>query len=504
MRRDGQRLPAWMMVSAVRERQPGAADAAGDDSRAARPVSHYIVALIDISERKRNEERIAFLAQHDMLTELPNRALCVERLRAAIQRAARTGEKVAVLFIDLDRFKTINDSLGHHVGDALLRSVAQRLQGAVRAGDTVARLGGDEFVVVLNGVHTVDEIADIAGQRLAPRVREPHAVAGAELHVSCSVGVAVWPDDAKDIEALMRHADAAMYATKADGRDGVRFFTPELNDRAQRRLQVESALRHALERHELRLHYQPRVDADGRRMMGVEALLRCESAALGPMAPGSFVPVAEETGLIVPIGAWVIDEACRQWAAWAAAGVDVPQISLNVSAVQLRDGQLVGVLRDALARHACPPQAIEIELTESTLMGDAEHLLAQLRTIKALGVGLAVDDFGTGYSNLAYLQRFPINRLKVDRSFVSRIVEEPGHLAISRAIIGLGHSLGLQVVAEGVEQEAQARALRQAGCDELQGFLYAQPLPAADLVRWLGGRGRSDGAQATAGQLCVA
>ncbi|MBP6899809.1 MAG: EAL domain-containing protein [Burkholderiaceae bacterium] len=471
-RRDGQRLPVWMMVSAVRDRQQGL-------------VEHYIIALIDISERKRNEERISFLAQHDVLTELPNRSLCVERLRAAVQRAERTGEKVGVLFIDLDRFKTINDSLGHHVGDGLLRSVAQRLLGVVRAGDTVSRLGGDEFVVVLNGVRSVDEIADIAAQRLVPRVREPHLVDGAELHVSCSVGVAVWPDDSRDIDALMRHADAAMYQTKAEGRDGVHFFTPELNDRAQRRLQIESALRHALERQELSLHYQPRVAAQGRQLMGVEALLRWQSAELGSLSPGGFVPVAEESGLIVPIGAWIIDQACRQWVAWSRAGLAVPQVSINVSAVQLRDGRLVSVLSEALARHGCPPQALEVELTESTLMGDAEHLLAQLHAIKSLGVSLAVDDFGTGYSNLAYLQRFPIDRLKVDRSFVARIAEEPSHLAISRAIIGLGHSLGLKVVAEGVEHEVQARALRQAGCDELQGYLYAQPMPAEGLADWL-------------------
>ena len=420
-----------------------------------------------------------------MLTELPNRALCIERLRAALQRAERTRDKVAVLFIDLDRFKTINDSLGHHVGDALLRSVAQRLLGGVRAGDTVSRLGGDEFVVVLNGVDGVDEIDRIVAQRLVPRVRAPHAVDGAELQVSCSVGVAVYPDDAQDIDTLMRHADAAMYQAKAEGRDGVHYFTPALNERAQQRLQVESLLRRAIERGELSLHYQPRVDARSGALLGAEALLRWHSAELGEVSPARFIPVAEETGLIVPIGAWVIDEACRQAMQWRSEGRPVPQVAVNLSGLQLRDGQLLPVLQQALARHGCPPGAIELELTETTLMDNAEHTLAQLHAIKGLGVALAVDDFGTGYSSLAYLSRFPIDRLKIDRSFVADMLDDPTDMAITRAIIGLGHTLQLKVVAEGVEQPREAELLRQAGCDELQGYLIARPMPAAALLAWM-------------------
>jgi diguanylate cyclase (GGDEF)-like protein/PAS domain S-box-containing protein len=482
-RRDGSRLPAWMMVSAVRS-GPGGHGGGGGGAQTGE-LSHYIVTLIDISDRKHNEERIRFLAEHDVLTELPNRALCIERLRLALQRAERTGDKVAVLFIDLDRFKTINDSLGHHVGDSLLRSVAARIVGAVRAGDTVSRLGGDEFVVVLNGVESIEEIGRIVEHRILPRVAQPHAVEGAELHVSCSVGIAVYPDDAADIDTLMRHADAAMYQAKAEGRNGAQFFTAELNERAQRRLQIESHLRHAAGRGELALHYQPRVDAHSGRLLGVEALLRWHSAALGPMMPGQFVAIAEETGLIVGIGAWVIDEACRQFAQWRDAGLPVPQVAVNVSGVQLQDGQLVAVLRDALARHACPPGAIEVELTESTLMGNAEHILGQLHAIKRLGVALAVDDFGTGYSSLAYLNRFPIDRLKIDRSFVSDMLEDPTDMAITRAIIGLGHTLNLKVVAEGVEREREAQLLREAGCDELQGYLYGRPMPAQALADWI-------------------
>ncbi len=483
-RRDGSELPAWMMVSAAREGPAGPLSQHGAVSGSGE-LAYYIVTLIDISDRKRNEERIRFLAQHDVLTELPNRALCIERLRAALQRAERTQEKVAVLFIDLDHFKTINDSLGHHVGDALLRSVAQRLLGGVRAGDTVSRLGGDEFVVVLNGVDGVDEIGRIVAQRLVPRVRQPHAVDGAELQVSCSVGIAVYPDDAQDIDTLMRHADAAMYQAKAEGRNGVQYFTPALNERAQQRMQVESLLRRAIERGELSLHYQPRVDARSGALLGAEALLRWHSAELGLVSPARFIPVAEETGLIVPIGAWVIDEACRQAMQWRTEGRPVPQVAVNVSGLQLRDGQLLPVLQQALARHGCPPGAIELELTETTLMDNAEHTLAQLHAIKGLGVALAVDDFGTGYSSLAYLNRFPIDRLKIDRSFVADMLDDPTDMAITRAIIGLGHTLQLKVVAEGVEQPREAALLREAGCDELQGFLIGKPMPPAALQAWM-------------------
>jgi len=391
-----------------------------------------------------------------------------------------------VLFLDLDRFKVINDSLGHHVGDGLLRSVAERIVASVRAVDTVSRLGGDEFVVILNGVADVDEIRAIVDERLFPMVGQPHEVDGGQLHVSCSIGIAVYPDDARDLDTLMRHADAAMYHAKAQGRDGARFFTPELNERAQSRLQIESNLRHAIERGELSLHFQPRVDARSRELLGVEALLRWNSAALGPVAPSRFISIAEETGLIVGIGAWVIDEACRQHRAWRSAGVDIPQVSVNVSAMQVRDGSLLETLRAALHTHAMPPGSVEIELTETTLMDSVDKTLVQLHAIKRLGVELAIDDFGTGYSSLNYLNRFPIDRLKIDRSFVRDMLDDPTDLAITRAIIGLGHTLDLKVVAEGVETEREAETLRASNCDELQGYLIARPMPAQDLVAWLG------------------
>ncbi|MBX3603641.1 MAG: EAL domain-containing protein [Piscinibacter sp.] len=474
-RRDGSCYPAWLMLSVVREGQQGG-------------VSHFIATTIDITDRKRNEERIRFLAQHDVLTELPNRSLCQERLRLAVQQAARRGDRVAVLFIDLDRFKNINDSLGHHIGDGLLRSVAQRLTGSVRAGDTVSRLGGDEFVVVLGSVADANEVAAMVEERLVPGIRAPHDIDGAEIHVSCSVGIALYPDDAGDIDTLMRHADAAMYQAKSLGRDAAQFFSPDLNERAQRRLKVESNLRRAIERGELSLHYQPRLHATSGRIRGVEALLRWTSAELGVVAPAQFIAVAEEAQLIVDIGAWVIGEACAQLARWRAQGLDVPQVSINVSALQLRDDGLVQTLRAALERYALPPGTVELELTESTLMDRAEQTLERLHAIKRLGVQLAIDDFGTGYSSLNYLNRFPIDRLKVDRSFVRDMFEDPTDLAITRAIIGLGHTLGLSVVAEGVETEREAQTLRELGCDELQGFHFCMPVEADRLAHWLGGR----------------
>jgi diguanylate cyclase (GGDEF)-like protein len=392
---------------------------------------------------------------------------------------------VAVLFIDLDRFKTINDSLGHHVGDALLRSVSQRLQEVVRDGDTVSRLGGDEFVVALGGVHDAEEVLAVVERRLIPRVREVHHVAGAELHVSCSVGMALYPDDSRDIDELMRHADVAMYQAKAMGRDSAQFFKPELNERAHRRLRIESCLRHAVERGELALHYQPRVAAPDGRLLGVEALLRWQSPELGPMVPAEVIAIAEETRLIMPVGAWVILEACRQQAQWRREGLGTLRVSINISAVQLRDASLVDTLAAALLRHGTDPASIELELTESMLLESVDHTMQQLQALKRLGVQLAIDDFGTGYSSLNYLHRFPIDRLKIDQSFVRDLLDDPTDRAITHAIIGLGHTLGLKVVAEGVESEAVAAVLRQAKCDELQGYHFARPLPPAALAGWM-------------------
>ncbi|KTT22675.1 EAL domain-containing protein, partial [Pseudacidovorax intermedius] len=470
-RRDGQVYPAWIVASVVRD---------GPDR-----ISHYIFTSIDISDRKRSEERIRYLALHDVLTGLPNRSLCAERLREAIERAQASGQQVGVLFIDLDRFKTINDSLGHHVGDALLRSVAQRFADSVRPVDTVSRLGGDEFMVILDGVTDTRELEAVVEQRILPAVREPHDVHGSQLYVSCSVGMAMYPEDGADIDTLMRHADMAMYDSKSSGRDTARFFTPSMNDKAQQRQRVESCLRHAIERDELWLAYQPRIDAATGRMVGVEALLRWESSELGLVPPAEFIPIAEESGQIVALGDWVIQQACAQHEAWRRAGLGALTVSLNMSAVQLRTSGVPEVLRNALARHQVDPALLEVELTESTLMETAEETMTQLHALKTLGLTLAIDDFGTGYSNLSYLNRFPIDKLKIDRSFVQQMLEDPAQLAIARAIIGLGHTLGLRVVAEGVERPEHARMLHAAQCDELQGYHYARPMPPDALEAWL-------------------
>ena len=469
-RRNGTTYPAWLVASVVRD---------GPDR-----VSHYIFTSIDISDRKRSEERIRYLALHDVLTELPNRFLCIERLGRAIREARLAGRRVGVLFLDLDRFKVINDSLGHHVGDALLKSVAQRLLAAVRPGDTVSRLGGDEFVIVLRDVADGDAVLALVDQ-LVPAVRRAHDIDGNELHVSCSVGIALYPEDGADIDELMRHADVAMYQSKAGGRDTARFFTSEMNERARRRQRIESNLRHAVERDAFRLHFQPRVDARSGHAVSVEALLRWHDDELGGVSPGEFIPVAEESGQIVAIGAWVVERACAQHAAWRRQGLGAVPVSINVSALQLRDPELIATLDDTLRRHGVAPADLEIELTESTLMDTSDRTLAPLRALKALGVRLSIDDFGTGYSSLAYLHRFPIDMLKIDRSFVHRMLDDPTHLAIVRAVIGLGHTLGLRVVAEGVESGPTARMLREARCDELQGFHFARPMDADALAAWL-------------------
>jgi diguanylate cyclase (GGDEF)-like protein/PAS domain S-box-containing protein len=475
-RRNGEVFPAWLMISAVRDGQGAPA--------------FYICTSIDITERKKSEERIQFLAEHDVLTELPNRSLCIERLRLALQQSGRGGLKVAVLFIDLDRFKTINDSLGHHVGDRLLRSVAGRLVEAVRAGDTVSRLGGDEFVVVLNGVVDSDEVTHIVERRLIPLIREPHDLDGAEIHISCSVGIAMHPDDGEDIESLMRHADVAMYQAKAKGRNSAQFFSAEMTERAQQRLRLESCLRHAVEQDELRLYFQPLVSAATGAITGAEGLLRWTSAELGAVSPAEFIPIAEEAGFIVPIGEWVIEQACAQIAMWRAAGLGYIAVSINLSTLQLRDAGLLSVLASSLRRHGVPKGVLELEITESALMESVEVNLQKLQAIRELGVGLAIDDFGTGYSSLNYLNRFPLDKLKIDRSFVHDMLDDPTDLAITRAIIGLGHTLGLKVVAEGVETEQEVGILRAEGCDELQGYYFARPMSAEAFSDWVGARGR--------------
>ncbi|PMQ15489.1 Cyclic di-GMP phosphodiesterase Gmr [Janthinobacterium sp. AD80] len=463
--------PAWLVMNAVRDLDG--------------VTTHFIASSLDISERKASERQIEHMAHHDALTGLANRHVSKLRLAAAIAQARRSGEKVGVLFVDLDRFKSVNDALGHHVGDALLQSVSARLLQLVREGDTVSRLGGDEFVVILNGIGDAAYIGALLDTRLIPAMREPYQVEGHELHVSCSVGVAIYPDHGNDMDTLMRHADAAMYQAKSGGRDHARMFTPQMEAQQLQQLHLESDLRHAIERHELVLYYQPRVDAHSGQLHGVESLIRWQHPQRGLIAPDSFIPLAEETGLIVAIGAWVIREACRQHAAWRAAGVGDIGVSVNLSAIQLKNGSLAATLREVLREFDIAPGRIEFELTESILMEHVDDTVATLQAIKALGFAISIDDFGTGYSSLNYLCRFPLDKLKIDMSFVQNIHNSPQNLAVTKAIIGLGHTLGLTVTAEGVESAADAAVLRHAGCDELQGYYFARPMPQAQLAAWL-------------------
>ena len=463
--------PAWLVMNAVRDLDG--------------VTTHFIASSLDISERKASERQIEHMAHHDALTGLANRHVSKLRLGAAIAQARRSGEKVGVLFVDLDRFKHVNDALGHHVGDALLQSVSARLLQLVREGDTVSRLGGDEFVIILNGIGDASAIGDLLDARLIPAMRQPHQVEGSELYVSCSVGVAIYPDHGADMDTLMRHADTAMYQAKSAGRDHARMFTPQMEEQQLQQLHLESDLRHAVERHELVLYYQPRVDAQSGCLNGVECLIRWQHPQRGLIAPDSFIPAAEESGLIVPIGAWVIREACRQHVAWRAAGTGDIAMSINLSAIQLKNGGLVATLRDVLREFAIAPGQIEFELTESILMENVDDTIATLQAIKALGFALSIDDFGTGYSSLNYLCRFPLDKLKIDMSFVQDIHGSPQNLAVTKAIIGLGHTLGLMVTAEGVESAADADVLRHAGCDELQGYYFARPMPQAHFMAWL-------------------
>jgi diguanylate cyclase (GGDEF)-like protein/PAS domain S-box-containing protein len=469
--KNGKEMPYWMMVNRVR-------DELGEHS-------HSIALFVDIAERKAQEEQIRHLAHHDPLTGLPNRLLFDERLKMSLQQATRHGERVALLFIDLDRFKSINDTLGHHVGDVLLQSVSQRLVESVRSGDTVCRQGGDEFVVILNSVVDVQEVAQIVGQRLVPLVLKPHLVGETTLSISCSVGIAIYPDDADDADSLMRNADAAMYAAKASGRNNFQFFSAETNRHALEKLAMEQALRDAIGNNELALHVQPMVSIDGSRITGVEALLRWHHPALGQVPPVKFIPIAEDSGLIHEIGAWVIDEACRLHRRWLAEGLGTVMIAVNVSPAQFRRDDFIPGLQSLLQKHGLQPGCLQLEVTESLMMSDSDLALQQLRKLKAMGFSLSLDDFGTGFSSLSYLQRYPFDKLKIDRSFVRDMVADPVDLAITRTIASLGKTLGMRVIAEGVEHAEEQSLLGTLGCDEVQGYLISRPLPSLQFEDWL-------------------
>ncbi|MFL6618527.1 MAG: putative bifunctional diguanylate cyclase/phosphodiesterase [Povalibacter sp.] len=436
----------------------------------------------DITERKLYQARIEQQANYDTLTGLANRSLLNDRLQQGILSAANYGTRLAVVFVDLDRFKYINDSLGHHVGDELLRAMAERLKASVRESDTVARLGGDEFVLLIGGQRDPDSVAVVL-ERMLSDISQPWTIAQGDFNVTCSIGVALYPDDGHNAQTLLKHADTAMYRAKEKGRNNFQFFTAELNALITQRLELENKLRRALERQQFELHYQPRVDMKTRRVVGAEALIRWRTAENETIPPSRFIPIAEEIGLIAPIGKWVLKTACAQNKAWQDAGMDPFVVSVNVSARQFRQENLAQTVAEVLRETGLESRYLEIELTESAVMHDADQFIAALRELNDLGVQISLDDFGTGYSSLSYLKRLPVDRLKVDRSFVQDIATDADDATIVRAIIALGHNLGLRVVAEGVETEQQLEFLRINHCDELQGYYFATPMAVAEFAR---------------------
>ncbi|PWV58725.1 putative bifunctional diguanylate cyclase/phosphodiesterase [Plasticicumulans acidivorans] len=429
--------------------------------------------------RAEHEAQLAHLAGHDALTGLPNRLLLRDRLGHDISHAQRESRQLAVMFIDLDRFKTINDSLGHAVGDELLRVAARRLRATLRSCDTLARIGGDEFVVVVEDVDG-PEAAALVTRKLLDALLQPMPVLGREFVLTASIGISLYPHDGLDVDQLLMAADTAMYTVKASGRDGYRFYEPSMHARALTQLERERDLRRALELGEFELHYQPQVDLGSGRLSGLEALLRWRHPQRGLVPPDSFIPLAEETGLIVPIGAWVICHACTQLAAWRAAGLAPPRVAVNLSARQFVRPQLVSEILDAVGRAGLDVSMLELEITESALMHDVESAIRQMNELHDAGLRLAIDDFGTGYSSLAYLQRFPVGLLKIDRTFIADMTTNHANAAIARTVVQLAQNLGLQVLAEGVEERAQVQMLRALGCHFAQGWLFARALePAA-------------------------
>jgi len=432
----------------------------------------------DITENRRTEQRLQHLAHYDHLTQLPNRTLFFDRLTQALARASWHKRVVAVLFLDLDRFKVINDTLGHDVGDLLLQGVAGRLLEVVREGDTVARFGGDEFIITLVDIAEECDVNQIA-EKLLHELARPFVIHGRELFVTSSIGISLYPDDGADANALIRNADASMYRAKELGKNNHQRYHPSLQVNSSRRLVLETGLRNALVRREFLLHYQPKVDIVTGRLTGMEALLRWQHPEAGLVLPLEFVPLLEETGLIVPVGAWVLQAACTQAKAWLDAGFAFQRMAVNLSARQFRQPNLSDTVVEALRTSGLHPRHLELELTESILMEHSETTLTSLRELSGMGVQLAIDDFGTGYSSLSYLTRFPIDTLKVDRSFVRDISTDGDDAAIVQAVIAMAHSLGLTVVAEGVETKEQFDFLRRNRCDEIQGNYFSRPLSAA-------------------------
>ncbi|MBI2236614.1 MAG: EAL domain-containing protein [Magnetospirillum sp.] len=466
-RRNGEIFPEWLTINVI-------IDEGGE-------ITQYAAIFSDITERKKTEERIKNLAYFDVLTGLPNRRLFTDRLQVAVANAHRHGQQLAIMFLDLDLFKRINDTLGHALGDMVLVETAKRLGLCVREGDTVARLGGDEFTILLPELAHVEDAAKLA-ERMIAHVKQPFMVDDHELYVTTSIGIAVYPDDGTTVDTLIKNADTAMYRVKDLGRNSYQLYTPAMNARSFERLAMESSLRHAVTRGEFMLAYQVKVDLARGQMSGVEALVRWNHPEMGLVPPMDFIPLAENMGLISEIGEWVLITACRQCRSWHDMGLPPVRMAVNVSALQFRETDVPAVVRRALDESGLDPRYLELELTETVLMQRVDEVVAVLKQLRTMGVTISIDDFGTGYSSLNYLKRMPIDSLKIDRSFVHDIMDDGDGAEIVATIINLAHNLKLKAVAEGVETAAQAEFLKARGCDEVQGYLISRPVSAEDLV----------------------
>jgi diguanylate cyclase (GGDEF)-like protein/PAS domain S-box-containing protein len=448
-------------------------------------ITHFISTGKDITERMRTQKRLQYLAHHDVLTTLPNRLLFMDRIAQGINHAKRHNSKLALLFLDLDRFKKINDTLGHTIGDHLLKQLSERLKSCLRQDDTVARLSGDEFAILLPEIQHIDDVLAITNKLLA-LFNEAFHIERHELFITTSIGIAVFPEDGTDPDALLKNADTAMYAAKATGRGTFSFYAPEMNAMASMHLQLENELRHALQRQQFHLVYQPQYAINTLdTLLGAEVLIRWQHPTHGTIPPADFIPLLEDTGIINPVGEWVIQTACAQLQVWRDAGLFCPHLAINIAPSQLNAPDFVDIVLSTLRQYALPASCLELEITESSLMQDDRRAVEVLRTLNKAGIQIAMDDFGTGYSSLSYLQRLPVNTLKIDRSFISQIPHVVGDCELTRAIIAMGRSLNLRVVAEGVETVEQLDYLRELGCDGVQGFLLGRAMPAMDFQRGL-------------------
>lgn len=472
-RRSGQYYPEWLSISTVRNRQG--------------KVTHYLAIFSDISERKRAEGLIHRYSWFDSLTDLPNKALLVDRINQAIIAAQNEGKPLYLLAFNLNRLKHINDSLGHNIGDEVLKVVAQRLVKATREGDTVSRVTGDDFVVVVPRLSQPHRAINLA-ERLVESINAPMDIQGNTIHITANAGLSVFPADGADPDTLLMNADAALNHSRTQGQNKIAFFEPHMNAAILEKINLQGELTAALASHQFLLHFQPQLDLNSQRLTGVEALIRWQHPERGLVSPAVFIPAAEELGLIVQIGDWVIDEACRSLARWRQRGLTELCVAINLSAHQFAHANLVETVRDAIVRHGIPPERIELEITEGVAMHDAGEVLTRLHELKAIGIQISIDDFGTGYSSLAYLMRFPVDKLKIDQSFVRDMGNSSEADSIVRAIVALAHGLSLAVIAEGVETDAQLNRLQHIGCNEIQGYLLSRPQSFDDISQWIKGR----------------